>query len=260
MPDEGVDEGIDPRLGEAHPKGPPVPPLDRDGRRDVVHELAGVAPVELDEDLLAGVLGRLEAHRIVEEALGAVAHLVLLGIPGQGLGELGVVGGDVAVAVGGDGEEDVLVLDEGVLEGQKSLVGEGVEARAVLLGLDARDRDVVLVEGVVEGQGLGADPVLDQLGRDGGALAREPPALADEVGLDGARRVVDDHGGEAAQQYDEGRDQRAGDLEGEARLDLSEHAGSFRSGGTPPRRAALVATSSKLSRSPAYTLKRPLRK
>ncbi|MNL30168.1 hypothetical protein D3C87_1518890 [compost metagenome] len=131
------------------------------------------------------------------------------------------MGGEVAVAIDGDGEEDVLVLQEGVLDGEEGLVGEGVEARAVLLGGEAGDLDVPVVEHVLDAQGLGLEAVLEQPGRDGGSLAREAPPLADEVILDGVGGVVDDQGRETTQQNRQGNHQRAGDLQGEARPDFS---------------------------------------
>jgi hypothetical protein len=80
----------------------PMAALDVDRRRDVVHDLTGIAAIGLQQE---GLLVRPAAlaHRVIEESLGAVVHEIDLFVSGQRLREFPVVRRHIAVAVDADG-------------------------------------------------------------------------------------------------------------------------------------------------------------
>src|SRR5690606_32390439 len=121
-PDEARHLRVELRLREAHPEAAPMTTVDHDRTREIPHHLTGIALVKLNQHLFGTVPAGREAGGIVEETLAPVFH--------RRRGRR-VMRRDVAVAIRRRGEDDRLVLEDRVLHPPESLVGEGVEARAV---------------------------------------------------------------------------------------------------------------------------------
>lgn len=78
---------------------------DEDRRRQVEHDLPGVAAIDL-QAVRVGMRADTAADTVGELALGAVTDQVAFGIAGQRLGEAQVVGGHIAVGIGTDRKDD----------------------------------------------------------------------------------------------------------------------------------------------------------
>ncbi len=63
-----------------------MPSLHHDRRRNVMHDLTGIAPVGLQQERLPMVAATL-ANRVIENALGPIVHEIDFFVAGQRLGK-----------------------------------------------------------------------------------------------------------------------------------------------------------------------------
>ncbi len=206
--------------------------LDEDRRGDVPHRLAGVARIDLAQDLvavLAGVARRGQARGVVEDALGAVPFLVVNRIAGQVLGVERVVGGQVAVAIDQHGEHHHVVLGQkGVLDLEDAIIKVAVVIGVKLGDLRVGQRPggdffVVGVENLLAAQLAAVDGVLEDALHGTGANDCQGARLGQQLSLQHLGALLDEEIGEQAHDNGQNNDQRDADLHRNPIRDPTKH-------------------------------------
>ena len=145
--------------------------LDHDRHRQVVHQLAGVAGVGLQQQrlLMAAAAG---AGAVVEQAFAAAMDHIMFTVAGGLCAERLVMGRHIAIRGAGDGEYQALMAtQQRLLQGRQGLVGVVVEATAVLLRPGVGDGLVIAVEQVFQANATALDIGLELRGNRLGAFA-----------------------------------------------------------------------------------------
>ncbi len=128
---------------EAYPKAPPVFALNIDGHREIVHHLARITLVGLQQHRLR-VLAAADPSWVVEQSLGAVLQHIPLPIAGQRLAKTLIVSRKVALLINRTGVNHLPVTFQyRFLQGRKMLVGKTVKGGVVFGWLCCRYRPIL---------------------------------------------------------------------------------------------------------------------